>query len=599
VFPQEKYKMSSGKYVPPNRRGTNNSAPGDPTRAKPERPERTTRSSNQDNRRSAQDNRSNQDSRFSNQDNRQKTTTGFSNGDIRSRPKSSNGRRNNRRGQHRDLSLEADAELEMELFGSVSDQVAVGINFSEYDKIPVDVSGVDCPAPIDSFDELLAGSTLLDNINLCKFASPTPIQKYSIPTVLANRDLMACAQTGSGKTGAFLIPTVEMLLRNLNDAPPPGRGGSRQKFLPRALILAPTRELAQQIHMQARKLMYRTGMRAVCIYGGADIYAQFQELYGGVDILVATPGRLWDMYERGRLSLSHIKFLIMDEADRMLDMGFEPQIRQIVSATDMPGPTDFIQRRTLMFSATFPDEIQGLAQDFLHDYIFLAVGRVGSTTALITQRLKYCHDDNKTPELLDMIPKMDGNILVFTATKRQADNVEYILRNQGFAAITIHGNKSQEEREFALQQFRDGECNILVATDVASRGLDIPNVLWVVQYDLPGNIDDYVHRIGRTGRRGNCGTAIGFANEGNRSIFPPLLQLLQESKQEVPSWFTKMVAEAQNHRSGFRSGGRSGGRKGKGSHFGGRDVRAPQGPPKSQKSKTTQRKKGGFSNDGW
>lgn len=581
--------MSSGKYVPPNRRnGQNNrrrDAPGDPTRF------------DRQSRDNQQDRRSNNQDRTSSQDQRQSSTR-WSNGDIRSRPKSS-GRfgRNHNSKAHRELSTEADPELEQELFGSPSSQVAVGINFSEYDKIPVDVSGVDCPAPIDSFDELLAGSTLLQNIGLCKFANPTPIQKYSIPTVLANRDLMACAQTGSGKTGAFLIPSIEMLLRDNNNQAPSSRQGSRSKFLPRSLVLAPTRELAQQIHLQARKLMYRTGMRPVCIYGGADIYSQFQDLYGGVDVLVATPGRLWDMYERGRLSLARIKFLIMDEADRMLDMGFEPQIRQIVSQTDMPGPEDYHARRTLMFSATFPDEIQGLAQDFLHDYIFLAVGRVGSTTALITQRLKYCQDDNKTADLLDMIPHCDGNVLVFTATKRQADNVEYILCNHGFAAITIHGNKSQEEREFALQQFRDGDCNILVATDVASRGLDIPNVLWVIQYDLPGNIDDYVHRIGRTGRRGNCGTAIAFANENNRSIFPPLLQLLQESKQEVPSWFTKMVANAQQHRSHYRSQGRRS--KKNGANFGGRDVRAPQAQPKSQKKGKTRRKKQAFSNDGW
>lgn len=581
--------MSGGKYVPPNRRNNRNRSSWDqdapPQNPAPRRGESNNRFSRDENINNA-DNRSN----HFNPPDRQSNNDGsnFSSSDIRSRKGKGQGGRFGR-GQSKELSRERDPALEEELFGSTTSQVAVGINFSEYDKIPVDVSGVECPAPIDAFGELLSNETLLENIGLCKFATPTPIQKYSIPTVLANRDLMACAQTGSGKTGAFLIPTVEMLTRT-----PPMEVRNSRKHHPRALILAPTRELAQQIHQQARKLMYRTGMRPVCIYGGANIQDQFRDLYKGVDILVATPGRLWDMIDRGKMSLANLIFLIMDEADRMLDMGFEPQIRQIIEETNMPGPE---LRRTLMFSATFPDEIQGLAQDFLYNYIFLAVGRVGSTTALITQQLKYVHENDKTPELLEMIPVMDGNILVFTATKRQADNVEYILQQNGLNAITIHGNKSQEEREFALSQFREGICNILVATDVAARGLDIPNVLWVIQYDLPGNIDDYVHRIGRTGRRGNCGTAIGFANENNRSIFPPLLTLLQEAQQEVPSWFTKMVANSHQHQQFRRSNNRSS--KKKGQHFGGRDVRAPtQSASKPGKAKT-RKKKHAFSNDGW
>merc|ERR1719203_120179 len=235
--------------------------------------------------------------------------------------------------------------------------------------------------------------------------------------------------------------------------------------------------------------------------------------------------------------------------------------------------SDTFTRRMLMYSATFPDEIQNLAQDFLHDYIFLAVGRVGSTTALITQQLKYVESAHKTDELLDLIPTLKGKTLVFTATKRTADSIEGILCRNQYSAITIHGDKTQEQREYALKQFRSGECNIMVATDVAARGLDIPDVQFVVQYDLPGNIDDYVHRIGRTGRRGNVGTALSFTNESNRPIFDELLKLLQEAKQQIPSWFTKMVSNSQNYHRGrnFRNGGRSG-RGGK-QHYGGRDVR--------------------------
>lgn len=500
-------------------------------------------------------------------------------GDIRSRKHNGSNRfsrsRMSTKAQN-ELSTEPNPEYERELFGE-NRRVQMGINFSEYDKIPVDVSGVDCPAAIEAFDELLVTEALLNNIQLCKFSNPTPIQKYSIPTVLADRDLMACAQTGSGKTAAFLIPVVETLCRR----GPDDRQFSRSKYYPRALILAPTRELAQQIHVEARKLLYCSGMRAVCVYGGASINEQFSDLASGVDLLVATPGRLMDMMDRGRIALDKVGFIVLDEADRMLDMGFEPQIRKIVDHETMPPaysdfPEEFT-RRMLMYSATFPDEIQNLAQDFLHEYIFLAVGRVGSTTALITQQLKYVESQHKTDELLDLIPTLKGKTLVFTATKRTADSIESILCRNQFRAITIHGDKTQEQREYALQQFRSGDCNIMVATDVAARGLDIPDVQYVVQYDLPGNIDDYVHRIGRTGRRGNVGTALSFTNEQNRPIFEELLKLLQEAKQEIPSWFTKMVSNSHMHRrNNFRRGRNDrGGRQ----HYGGRDVREPTRRP--------------------
>jgi len=348
-------------YVPPHKRGARNSR----------------QSSNNDrfNRPEEREPRQQNDRRqggFSNRDVRSRNTgnSSFSGGDVRSR--ASKGRFSMKKSSsalaQKEMSTEKNEEYERELFGN-STEVAIGINFSEYEKIPVDVSGLDCPAGIDSFDELLVTPALLNNIDLCKFQTPTPIQKFSIPTVLANRDLMACAQTGSGKTAAFLIPIIEALCRSER----PETRGSRSKFYPRALILAPTRELAQQIHVQAKKLTYCCGMRSVCVYGGSNIHDQFSDLGSGVDILVATPGRLWDMIERNKMSLSQVRFLCMDEADRMLDMGFEPQIRQIISEADMNA-----DRRTLMYSATFPDEIQLLAHDFLVDYIFLAVGRVGS-----------------------------------------------------------------------------------------------------------------------------------------------------------------------------------------------------------------------------
>lgn len=557
-------------YVPPHQRNRPAQKGGN---------ERFTRDNNNN---EGQDRRSTQDRRGGNNQRGQD----YSGGDIRHRSFNSGGYKSR---AQRELSLEPDAEIEMELFGKKSAQVAQGINFDEYEKIPVDISGMECPAPIDHFDELLQNETLLNNIARCKFLKPTPIQKYSIPTVLQNRDLMACAQTGSGKTGAFLIPTIEMLLLG-GHQPNQRRGGSRSQYYPLALVLAPTRELAQQIHTQCQKMMYMSGMRACCVYGGSPIKDQFDDMSGGVHIIVATPGRLLDMYERKRLSLSRIQFLIMDEADRMLDMGFEPQIRQIIGETDM-NP----QRRTLMFSATFPDEIQELAQIFLDNYIFLAVGRVGSTTALITQRVMYVLEQDKMATLFQVLPQCDGNILVFTATKRQADNVEYNLRQRGFDAITIHGNKTQTEREFALDQFREGLCNVLVATDVAARGLDIPNVLWVIQFDLPSNSDDYVHRIGRTGRRGNCGTAIAFVNEANRGVASDLLRLLTENRQEIPSWFAKMVQTSTWQKRPKRGRNSRGGKE-----SGATDFRKRAEPQTQKKGgKPMKKQKNSFRNDGW
>lgn len=591
-------------YIPPHKRGRQNNNKADSRFARVDdeprgRDDRGDRGGYNNNR--GFQNNNNRDNNF-NDDRRRNDNFGRrgntgdirsnngNSGDIRSRPRNKRFGRGFSQQAQRDLSTVADPAYEKELFGGTH-QATVGINFNEYDKIPVDVSGRDIIAPVDSFSELLGSAPLLRNIELCNFANPTPIQKYSIPTVLANRDLMACAQTGSGKTAAFLIPVIEMLYGQPRDD-----RGSYSMFHPRALILAPTRELAQQIHIQAKKLTYCCGMRSVCVYGGADIREQFNELKSGVDILVATPGRLWDMIERRKMSLADVNFLIMDEADRMLDMGFEPQIRQIVQNTDLN-----LDRRTLMYSATFPDEIQGMAQDFLDNYIFLAVGRVGSTTALITQRLKYVQEQNKMSELLDIVPKMEGKILVFCGTKRMADGVTYKLRDCNYNAVAIHGDKNQSEREHALQMFRDDACDVMVATDVAARGLDIPNVMWVLQFDLPQNIDDYVHRIGRTGRRGNTGTAIAFTNENNRSIFNQLLQILREAKQDIPTWFTQLIQTTASRGGRYDRGRKYGGerRQGNPKNERARDVRAPVRQKVQEKKKKKRRATGGLSNTAW
>jgi len=382
------------------------------------------------------------------------------------------------------------------------------------------------------------------------------------------RDLMACAQTGSGKTAAFLFPTLARLCEDYPDGrPEPPQesygGRRRRKAYPIALIMSPTRELAQQIHLEARKFCYRSPFRCCVAYGGADIGSQLRDLEKGCDIIVATPGRLNDMLERGRVSLSEIRFFVMDEADRMLDMGFEPQIRHIVEQEDMPHGSE---RQTLMFSATFPREIQQLASDFLQDYIFLQVGRVGSATESIDQRVIRVDERDKKEALLDLLDAIPGLTLIFVETKRNCDYIEDFLYDKGYPAVAIHGDRNQREREAALQLFRTEERPILVATDVAARGLDIDNVLHVINYDLPHDINDYVHRIGRTGRAGHAGVATAMINEKNSNIMKDLVEILGEAGQEVPDWLISMSRHAgrgkgRSQTRDYRNGGSGGGRR--------------------------------------
>ena len=463
----------------------------------------------------------------------------------------------------------ANPRVERELFGIPNDpsKLQTGINFSNYDDIPVEASGQNVPEPVLQFTNPPLDDHLLSNIKLASYKTPTPVQKYSIPIVMGGRDLMACAQTGSGKTGGFLFPILsQAFINGPSSAAPQGASGMgyrSRKALPTSLILAPTRELVSQIYDEARKFAYRSWVRPCVVYGGADIGSQLRSMERGCDLLVATPGRLVDLIERGRISLANIKYLVLDEADRMLDMGFEPQIRRIVEGEDMPGVQG---RQTLMFSATFPRDIQMLARDFLKDYVFLSVGRVGSTSENITQKVEYVEDPDKRSVLLDILHTHGAGLtLIFVETKRMADSLSDFLINQSFPATSIHGDRTQRERERALEMFRNGRCPILVATAVAARGLDIPNVTHVVNYDLPTDIDDYVHRIGRTGRAGNTGLSTAFFNRGNRGIVRDLLELLKEAHQDVPPFLENVAREGAGFGGGGGRGGRSGGGRGRGS----------------------------------
>uniref|UniRef100_A0A8B9LC55 RNA helicase n=1 Tax=Astyanax mexicanus TaxID=7994 RepID=A0A8B9LC55_ASTMX len=460
--------------------------------------------------------------------------------------------------------------LEHELFSGSN----TGINFEKYDDIPVEATGNNCPGPIENFHDVDMGEIIMGNITLSRYTRPTPVQKHAIPIIKAKRDLMACAQTGSGKTAAFLLPVLSQIYTDgpgeaLQASKENGKYGRRKQY-PISLVLAPTRELALQIYDEARKFAYRSRVRPCVVYGGADIGQQIRDLERGCHLLVATPGRLVDMMERGKIGLDYCNYLVLDEADRMLDMGFEPQIRRIVEQDTMPPKG---ARQTMMFSATFPKEIQILARDFLEEYIFLAVGRVGSTSENITQKVVWVEESDKRSFLLDLLNATgkDSLTLVFVETKKGADALEDFLYREGYACTSIHGDRSQRDREEALHQFRSGRCPIMVATAVAARGLDISNVKHVINFDLPSDIEEYVHRIGRTGRVGNLGLATSFYNDKNSNITKDLLDILVEAKQEVPSWLESLAFEHQHKNSNRgRSKRFSGG-------FGARDYRQMSG----------------------
>jgi len=420
---------------------------------------------------------------------------------------------------------------------ALKSNINTGINFDSYDNIPIEVT----PAifdPIEKFADAKLGDALQRIIDLIGYNKPTPVQKHALPIIMGGRDLMASAQTGSGKTAAFLFPIIANILNNdYRKGKPKTEGWGRSCCAyPLAVVLAPTRELAVQIFEETRKFTTCTRLIPIVLYGGVPYTPQARQVERGVDIVIATPGRLHDMVERGKLSLSQVQFLCLDEADRMLDMGFEPQIRTIVEQKDMPK-----ERRTVMFSATFPKQIQRLATDFLaRNYIMLKVGRVGSATDSIVQKIRAVADiRQKMAFILEELKALtdEGRVMVFVETKRSAAKLGTDLRTQGFRVATIHGDCTQPERETALRSFRVGKVNVLIGTSVAARGLDIDNVTHVINYDLPDNIDDYVHRIGRTGRAGNTGLATAFFNPtGDRNLAKPMVKLLREAKQLVPEW---------------------------------------------------------------
>ena len=380
-----------------------------------------------------------------------------------------------------------------------------------------------------SFDSLGLDTKILQAIHEQNYTEPTPIQQQAIPVILSGKDLMASAQTGTGKTAGFGLPILqklhEMQLKTVTKAEP--RKGKRRLY---ALILAPTRELAAQIGENIRDYSRYLAIRSLVVFGGVSINPQMMKLRGGVDILIATPGRLLDLVHQNAVDLSSVKVLVLDEADRMLDMGFIHDIRRVIAKLPK-------KRQNLMFSATFSDEIKALAQTILKSPESVAVAKDNSASEQITQ---YVHrvDKRRKRELLSyLIGKNQWQqVLIFTRTKYGANHLAEQLTKDGIKASAIHGNKSQGARTKALADFKSGQIRALVATDIAARGLDIELLPHVVNYELPQVAEDYVHRIGRTGRAQNQGQAISLVCIDELSQLKSIEKLLKTS---IPEIFTQ------------------------------------------------------------
>ncbi|XWN38371.1 MAG: DEAD/DEAH box helicase [Balneola sp.] len=334
------------------------------------------------------------------------------------------------------------------------------------------------------------------------YSEPTPIQEQSIPQALEGKDILGAAQTGTGKTGAFVIPIIELILRNPSDGT-------------KALILSPTRELAQQIDEQIFALGYHSGISSSTIIGGEDFSKQANALRAGVDIIVATPGRLIDQMKVLDVDFSQIDFLVLDEADRMLDMGFLPDVNHIIDKLPK-------NRHTMLFSATMPKELQKLMKSVMKDPVKIEI-EVSTTSKQVDQRAYHAPPRKKLGAVEDLLDELDWtSCIVFSATKKGTNELEKALKKKGINAGSIHGDRSQEERTASLRAFKNGTVPVIVATDVLARGIDIDNVSVIINYDVPRAVEDYIHRCGRTGRYDKEGIAITLVSKADQKYFEPI-----------------------------------------------------------------------------
>jgi ATP-dependent RNA helicase RhlE len=418
-----------------------------------------------------------------------------------------------------------------------------------------------------SFIQLGLSEAIVRAVTEHGYTTPTPIQAQAIPAVLAGGDLLAGAQTGTGKTAGFTLPILHRLSTNAG-AP----SGSTSQRPIRTLILTPTRELAAQVEESVRTYGKYLKLTSTVIFGGVGINPQIKQLKHGVDILVATPGRLLDHMQQGTVNLNQIEILVLDEADRMLDMGFIKDIRRILAVLPK-------KRQNLLFSATFSDEIKTLADGLLNAPAMIEVARRNSTVEVIAQKIHPVDRDRKHPMLTHLIKTNQwSQVLVFTRTKHGANKLVEQLGKDGITGLAIHGNKSQAARTRALAEFKEGSLQVLVATDIAARGIDIDQLPHVVNYDLPNIPEDYVHRIGRTGRAGATGEAVSLVCVDEHIMLKDIEKLIKRSlpKEIIPGFEPDPNARAQPVQ--LRSGGAN--------HGGGRNR--PQGKSSGSKTQTSQ-----------
>jgi len=429
-------------------------------------------------------------------------------------------------------------------------------------KHEITLQGKDIPNPTIGFQENGFPQYIIEEIRQQGFDEPTSIQAQGWPIALSGRDMVGIAQTGSGKTLAYILPG----LVHLKSQEPLRRGEG-----PIVLVLAPTRELAQQIQKVAVDFGQRIRVNNACVFGGAPKGPQIRDLERGAEIVIATPGRLIDFLDRGITNLKRTTYLVLDEADRMLDMGFEPQIRKIISRIRP-------DRQVLMWSATWPKEVRNLAEEFLTNYIQINVGSQNlSANRNILQIVDVCDEPEKHQKLVKLLGEIskeqDNKTIIFTETKIKADELTRNINRCGWRAVAIHGDKSQQERDYVLQQFRRSSSAILVATDVAARGLDIFDVKFVINYDYPSNSEDYIHRIGRTGRSNNTGTAYTLFTPNNANKANDLVNVLREAGQVVNPKLLELSMCGNFGRRGRNQRGGGGGNGG--SRFGNGNRSAP------------------------
>lgn len=445
---------------------------------------------------------------------------------------------------------------EVNAFREENNNIVVDRTFKDADKPAVPI-----PNPITTFEQAFHDyPELLVEIKKQGFVKPSPIQAQAWPVLLKGEDLIGIAQTGTGKTLAFLFPAFIHI-----EGQPVPRG---QRGGPNVLVMAPTRELALQIEKEVFKYQFRD-IKAICLYGGGDRRTQINKVSAGVEVIIATPGRLNDLVSAKVIDITSITYLVLDEADRMLDMGFEPQIRKLL--LDIRP-----DRQTIMTSATWPPGVRRLAQSYMNNPVQVYVGTLDlAATHTVTQQIEVIDEDDKYVRVMNFVKNMGPNdkAIIFCGRKTRADDLssEFVL--SGINCTSLHGDRDQADREQALEDIKNGDVRILIATDVASRGLDIEDITHVVNYDFPRNIEEYVHRVGRTGRAGRSGISLSFFTRTDWAVASELIKILEEAEQDVPDEIRKMAERftARKDREGRektafgrRDGGRGGGGRGGG-----------------------------------